>query len=567
MGIIPSSVLHAQLKFADPTIAEILASIELDPHDAFAHPAEDLMHISGCVINRVHRPLEKLNVIIGPNGTGKSRLLSELYHKAISVDMNPKFWGDSLETIFEITPEDKKEFLSSLQLSLENGTESYYPKNGYNQSGKNVARVPKQLVNKDDVVPERGLPDIDGHIRKEQTVFNHVERRFDVNWMKAKTSYVLPAESPLDVLHRNPALIAKASEIINDLFGLSLLVSDHADPVIEIFAYPHGVPAPPIVDPSDRVASASRFQHWASDNDVTNVQMNGHGVRAFINIYLDIVRPESRVVFIDEPELHLYPSIKRKLGRHLAELAKGSGKQFIMVTHDTDFLTGLADSGEKINVLSIATGPNRIRSVNQTVLNSLGIESASKLQADILRIGLCNFSVICEGVKDRLIYESVFAKLQPLPGKELNFIGCGGKNNTASAAEFAQRLGAKYAVILDFDTIIDSKDCHFFESISGDTRIVASIEALAQKLRGIPNIRKIGVRAIIDESLRRETLTFINSLNKFHIFVSPNGTLESWDDSLAPESFIDMFLNKLSRGEVPNDLREFIGAVAASYGN
>jgi predicted ATPase len=54
-----------------------------------------------------------------------------------------------------------------------------------------------------------------------------------------------------------------------------------------------------------------------------------------------IHRPEIKIILIEEPEIHLHPTVIRALVRTIISIAKEEEKQFIIVTHSELFVSSL----------------------------------------------------------------------------------------------------------------------------------------------------------------------------------------------------------------------------------
>jgi predicted ATPase len=68
---------------------------------------------------------------------------------------------------------------------------------------------------------------------------------------------------------------------------------------------------------------------------------DGFGVNQVVYMLAKIHRPETETVFIEEPEIHLHPTVLRKFARVLVRLATEEGKQMAFTTHSADFLVAL----------------------------------------------------------------------------------------------------------------------------------------------------------------------------------------------------------------------------------
>lgn len=68
---------------------------------------------------------------------------------------------------------------------------------------------------------------------------------------------------------------------------------------------------------------------------------DGFGVNQVVYMLAKIHRSDVETVLIEEPEVHLHPSVIRKFARVLAQLATEEGKQLIFTTHSEQFLLSI----------------------------------------------------------------------------------------------------------------------------------------------------------------------------------------------------------------------------------
>lgn len=68
---------------------------------------------------------------------------------------------------------------------------------------------------------------------------------------------------------------------------------------------------------------------------------DGFGVNQAVYLLAKILRTDVDVVLIEEPEIHLHPTIIRQLARVLCSIAKDEGKQLIFTTHSEQFLVSI----------------------------------------------------------------------------------------------------------------------------------------------------------------------------------------------------------------------------------
>ena len=68
---------------------------------------------------------------------------------------------------------------------------------------------------------------------------------------------------------------------------------------------------------------------------------DGTGVNQVVYMLAKIHRPEAETILIEEPEVHLHPTVIRKFARVLARLATDEGKQLVFTTHSEQFLLSM----------------------------------------------------------------------------------------------------------------------------------------------------------------------------------------------------------------------------------
>lgn len=68
---------------------------------------------------------------------------------------------------------------------------------------------------------------------------------------------------------------------------------------------------------------------------------DGFGVNQVVYMLAKAHRPETETILIEEPEVHLHPTVIRKFARVVTRLATEEGKQLVFTTHSEQFLVSI----------------------------------------------------------------------------------------------------------------------------------------------------------------------------------------------------------------------------------
>ena len=90
------------------------------------------------------------------------------------------------------------------------------------------------------------------------------------------------------------------------------------------------------------VFSITAIQNKGTTHEqITNIVNEGTGTNQLLTILAKVLQPNKKFICIDEPEIHLHPSMVRKLATALLEIAEKQDKQFLISTHSEHFVQAL----------------------------------------------------------------------------------------------------------------------------------------------------------------------------------------------------------------------------------
>lgn len=275
----------------------------------------------------------------------------------------------------------------------------------------------------------------------------------------------------------------------------------------------------------------------------------GDGIKSFVSTYLSLKYDEKNIVLIDEPEAFLHPPLARQLGEIIGESSSDS-KQIFIATHSSEILKGILTTCNDVNIVRITRqgNVNNIKLLENEELKY--IIKTPKLRVSKILDGLfCEKVVITESEADEIFYQEVLEKISPKSG--VFFTHVNSKDNIVQASKIYNNLGVENAMIFDFDVIRNDGSAFFRKllelEISDEKRkeylkiardvdlFIDSLinkenesEKTEQKIREEKGkyYHKFGIR-IFKSSLKENVETMIDELAERSMYILKNGELET----------------------------------------
>lgn len=503
------------------------------------------MRIKKLKINTTEIPLSNMVLIVGANGTGKTRLLDEIYSAFASINRQSTFWDFTFEP--EITEEDKKTWYQNLHQFVEKGTLKWYSP----FTKPDGLKLTESEYEKFD--EEKNLD----FLKNELSHYLPVGQRLTIPNNAQMTPQTQTATDPLNILYRSPKMLKHIQKNLTSLFGKKLYLTTHNVPQIELRLADSSDTKLAAWIPNKPQESVQKYQKWLEKNNIGDIKIEGHGIQAFLHIMLSYALPTNSILMIDEPEIYLYPSIKRKFGQLLGKLAQKNKKQFICVTHDSDFLQGVFDAKCNLDIIRLSKKAKE-HSLISTTYESTASLWAKHNQTSFLQLAFLDCGIIVEGATDRLVYEYIFSDQKFLDNVEYKFIAAGGADSIKNPEKIAQDLKVPYVVIMDFDTLRaekkknqpDQAKIEKLLKLSQQASLLMEIKDLGPKLKGINDLKTKGLAAITDDDLRTKAKKLIENLEKIGIFIIPYGHLESWKEiTCRPGEFPEKLIRAYRRNK------------------
>jgi hypothetical protein len=211
----------------------------------------------------------------------------------------------------------------------------------------------------------------------------------------------------------------------------------------------------------------------AAEMDVDNflVEANGAGIREALRLVLDLELKNPKILFIEEPEIHLHPGLSRVVARYLR--AESQDVQMFITTHSTDFVDSVS-----FNNVCLVSRDSKNRTTCQRMDPEQGpVEIPAELGLRLSTVFMFSRLVFVEGPSDENILRQLAGKLNiDIAKSEVGFVHMGGvRNFTHFAAEgtldLLSRRRIKMWFVTDRDEADDLEVNRMIERLSGRAKL------------------------------------------------------------------------------------------------
>lgn len=560
------------------------------------------MFISKATINNQPLEFSKLNILIGSNGAGKTTLLRDLHSTFIEKDSQSdthRRWQTRMtEDDYAIDNDDWETWIDSLTLI----TGRRYSCTGIDGDAygipqcvtePNTALIQGRLAN---ALKELNSPStqhvldllkgLDSSFHRQHSDYgtnpftaikDQYSSLFDVDsrlMFSQSTNGILDLDqiqnlAPAPKLAMLPKAIAAINKTLISMFDKRIFIEQSQKYDYDIYIASSSTKPPKRypMRPGNILKIRDELNNWIHSNNVTKLKNEGHGIRAAVRILCELEISLKKIIFIDEPELHLYPHSKYLLGKHISNYCAKNKKQIFVTTHDTEILRGLIESQCDLQIIKIHPD----RSLTQCRPNSI----KSTVATDSLRASFADSAIIVEGIVDKFVYSEIIRRKHMLNTIDYAVIPEDGKSNIWKDHKHLSLLNMRIAYIIDFDALLDNGkspaaifrlldelDC---KENCDMNEIRKQIDSLNHTTKGIRNRRK-GLKSEAPDKIMALISDILCKLEKLGIFICPNGELEDWINKekatdLTPERIVSIYIR--GSNSKYSELTEFLEKVCA----
>ena len=500
---------------------------------------------------------KKINVLVGPNNSGKSRLLREI-RDYLSGDMSNLKMVDKIQCPF---PENLPELNESYHIA----DKMVKDING-SWMLKAYSNKPTQAMNMNVTLENyhvRNMITLGGDWMKHfESIISRKDYTQFFTWFGPLFYQYLGTEERLTIckMQKNYGLDSNSINFLSSFRFQGQILDELTNNVRHLFGKDIFLDTQTL---GDRLAFrvGEDFSYARTGRIDTEelarrlfrerlLDSQGDGIKSFVSTFLSLESDQCSVLLLDEPEAFLHPPRARQLGELIAEAQKDNRSIFV-ATHSVEILKGILSKSQDVNVIRITQpqpGKNEIIVLEQNILDSI-------LQDPLLRVSRVLEGVFCEKVilteaeADELVYQELLEKIVPASGTY--FAHGQNKQTLAEIAKMYQKIGVHYEIITDFDVLrVPAEFNRFLSLMPLEEKKQQQLLSQADQLREIINrsvntdglsaeekekeekrkrndvYHKQGIR-FFEPNLQRKIRETFNLLSTYHLHILESGELET----------------------------------------
>ncbi len=473
-----------------------------------------------------------VTVFVGPNNSGKSKALSEIYHYCNTGQKNTtNVILDSIE-FDTFTREIAEEKIIKVTLKP-NYNEALLP--NHIIVGKRASR---QQVDKEQLLNAFTSANTQAQLFCQWYLVHNIlilDGKSRINLIGQQTAGDLqqPPQTSFQVLFQDDTKREEVRRIIYDALGEYFVI----DPTNMGQLRLRLSSSPPVTSAEERgiTAEAVEFHKKAF-----LVEQASDGVKAFTGIITEIVAGDPAVILIDEPEAFLHPSLSFKLGKEIATSSLGSEKRLFVSTHSPNFVMGCIQSGAPVNIVRL-TYRNEVATArilsNQDILHLM--RNPLLRSTGVIGGLFYEFVVVTESDSDRAFYQEINERLlshkSELGIPNCLFLNAQNKQTVHIIIKPLRELGIPAVGIVDVDILKDGGQI-WTKFLAGgfipelEHQPLGTLRAsIKQKIDETGKNMKIdGGVDILSGSEKETANNLFDKLAEYGLFVVRKGELESW---------------------------------------
>jgi predicted ATPase len=263
---------------------------------------------------------------------------------------------------------------------------------------------------------------------------------------------------------------------------------------------------------SDENLSAEEKYSPQKNRNLRSIENEGDGLKCYVTTCIALLLGRRPICLIDEPEMCLHPPQAYNLGRFIGQFGDSPERVTYVATHSSHVLRGVLQSApQKLQIIRLKRNSGKFQAhlVSAEILKQF-ISKPTVLAESILDGIFSQAVIIVEADGDRTLYQSVWETLSKEYQIDIHFAAVSGTGGIADACNLYKNLKIPVAVIADLDIIANSGDFNkvITTLVSSDDQrkdLVHKAKEIASEIKNLlPSISVEDVKLAIKDAINIE---------------------------------------------------------------
>jgi AAA15 family ATPase/GTPase len=249
---------------------------------------------------------------------------------------------------------------------------------------------------------------------------------------------------PMHYLLRYEQLEEQLNEYVKEVFNFNIILHPFPGQKITLL----------IGELPKLIGDETRFEKVQKYDSMDELVDQGDGVKAYVGVLLTLIASVQKVILIDEPENFLHPPQSNRLGRLIGNHSQSKEKQIFISTHSSNFLKGLLESNHSNLQLIRITKQHSINLLDNKICQEIWNEDPVLKSSNLLDGLFHDAVIICESDVDVKFYSIVLDQILD-NNQDILFVASYGKEKMIKMQSVLSKLKIANKCIIDFDAICD----------------------------------------------------------------------------------------------------------------
>lgn len=225
-----------------------------------------------------------------------------------------------------------------------------------------------------------------------------------------------------------------------------------------------------------------------------SIETEGDGMKSYLATCVSLLLGRRPVCLIDEPEMCLHPPQAYNLGRFIGRFGASPDGATLVATHSSHLLRGVIQTAQQVQIVRLTRRDRAFSAYRVPASDLADALSRPTLRAEAVLDGIfAQAVVVVEADGDRLVYQSAWETLHDDFRIDLHFSAVGGTGGIADTCQLYRTLSIPIAVIADLDMLVDNERMsRVLKKLVNDPTVaeelIQSCNLVAESVRLLPPI-------------------------------------------------------------------------------